>query len=701
MNKRSRKQRFYRQSDGKQHIGSSLRPRRQFRDFPGPPPNQGPPLRVLPVGGLGQIGMNCMLLGLRERYIMVDAGLLFPDEVTEVGMQKVLPDTSFLHQWRDRVEALVITHGHEDHIGALPWVVPALDPSTPIYASKFVMNLIERRMREYSLWDERRFKVFEIGDTFQGGPFEVETLRVTHSIPDCCGCIFRSEAGSIVHTGDWKLDQSPIDGEDFDLEVLEKIGQEGACLLMSDSTNVLSEGRSTSEMDVAKSVMQRCMAHNGKGRIISTQFASNLHRLATMKHAADATGRKLAYAGPSFFNYLTAAHKAGRAPFDPSELLELQTALDGYPMEKLLVLTTGSQGEPFAALNLAAHGASPVLNLERSDLLLYSAKVIPGNQKRVARLFNKVAEWGPEVASGPTEGLHTSGHAYKEELKDILKMVNPQNFLPVHGEYNMLHAHAALAKQHCGISNTTVIRNGEMAGFGAKMSGRQFGDTSSMAVARMARMANDAEPGPGPSAEAGSVGAIRKIGEVDLHKYYNDGYHGTGPAEEMGIDERTRISTDGILVISVAILRPGGVTARQRNEKPGTFGEGVQLKARYRIQSRAMWTDRGRFTEILERKLDICIAGLSPDSPLPLIEARVSDAAREVARKFNRKKPEVIVISHEVRFGGGGGGAGGKRGGGGARRAAGAGGGAGAAGGGGAQRTPAKGSRYAQKQGGA
>lgn len=691
MDKRSRKQRFFRQSDGKQHIGSALRPRRQFRDFPGPPPNQGPPLRVLPVGGLGQIGMNCMLLGLRERYIMVDAGLLFPDEATEVGMQKVLPDTSFLHQWRDRIEALVITHGHEDHIGALPWVVPALDPSTPIYASRFVMQLIERRMREYSLWDEKRFKVFEIGDTFQGGPFQVETMRVTHSIPDCCGCIFRSDAGSIVHTGDWKLDESPIDGENFDLEVFEKIGQEGATLLMSDSTNVLSEGRSTSEMDVAKNVMRRCMEHNGKGRIISTQFASNLHRLATMKHAADATGRKLAYAGPSFFTYLTAAHKAGRAPFDPSELLELQTALDGYPAEKLLVLTTGSQGEPFAALNLAAHGASPVLTLERSDLLLYSAKVIPGNQKRVARLFNKVAEWGPEVASGPSEGLHTSGHAYKEELKQILKMVNPQNFLPVHGEYNFLHAHAALAKQHCGVSNTTVIRNGEMAGFGVKMSGRQFGDASSMAVARMAQAANDDEPGPGPSAQTGSVGAIRKIGEVDLYKYYNDGYHGTGPAEEMGIDERTRIGTDGILIISVAILRPGGVTARQRNSKPGSFGEGVRLKARYRIQSRAMWTDRGRLTEILESKLDQCVTGLSPDSPLPLIEARVADAAREVSRKFNRKKPEVIVISHEVRFSGGGRGAR-------AGPRAGAGTGVGAAGGGGSQSPPAKGSRYAQKQ---
>ena len=698
MDRRSRKQRFFRQSDGKQHLGSALRPRRQFRDFPGPPPNQGPPLRVLPVGGLGQIGMNCMLLGLRERYIMVDAGLLFPDEA-EVGMQKVLPDTSFLHQWRDRVEALVITHGHEDHIGALPWVVPALDPSTPIYASRFVMQLIERRMREYSLWDEKRFKIFEIGDTFQGGPFEIETMRVTHSIPDCCGCIFRSEAGSIVHTGDWKLDESPIDGENFDLEVFEKIGQEGATLLMSDSTNVLSEGRSTSELDVAKNVMRRCMGHNGKGRIISTQFASNLHRLATMKHAADACGRKLAYAGPSFFTYLQAAHKAGRAPFDPSELLELQTALDGYPAEKLLVLTTGSQGEPFAALNMAANGASPVLTLEKSDLLLYSAKVIPGNQKRVAKLFNKIAEWGPDVASAPSEGLHTSGHAYQEELKQILKMVNPQNFLPVHGEYNFLHAHAALAKQHCGIHNTTVIRNGEMAGFGVKRSGRQFGDASSMTVSRMAR--EDHEPSTPRSAAAGQVGTIRKIGEVDLYKYYNDGYHGTGPSEEMGIDERLRIGTDGILIISVAILRPAGIAARQRNTKPGDFGEGVQLKARYRIQSRAMWTDRGRLVDILESKLDLCVAGLSPDSPLPLIEARIADTAREVCRKFNRKKPEVITISHEVRFGGGGGGAGAGAGKGRGRGRGGAGGARGAAGaadGGASQNPPAKGSRYARKQ---
>lgn len=180
------------------------------------------PLRILPIGGLGEIGMNCMLVGCYDRYILADAGLMFPD-FSDLGMQKILPDTSFLHQWRDKIEALVITHGHEDHIGAMPWVVPALDPSTPIFVSSFVKRLVQKRLTEYSLFDETRFKTFEMNKPFQAGPFQVEPVRVTHSIPDCCGLIMRSDHGTIVHTGDWKIDETPVDGLQFDRTTFEKL----------------------------------------------------------------------------------------------------------------------------------------------------------------------------------------------------------------------------------------------------------------------------------------------------------------------------------------------------------------------------------------------------------------------------------------------------------------------------------------------
>ena len=636
-----RGRRQFKASDGKKHLGSSQRPVRGGRPFPGPPPDKGPPLRFLPVGGLGEIGMNCALIGHHDRYVMLDAGLLFPD-AEDLGMQKILPDTSFLHQWRDKVEAVVISHAHEDHIGALPWVVPALDPACKVYACPFVMNLIERRMREYNLWgDGSRFRTFNIGETLAAGPFEIDTLRVTHSIPDCCAMLFRCADGTVFHTGDWKMDESPLDGEEFDKAAFERIGAEGATLMMSDSTNVLAEGRTNTEVSVAQNLMRVCEKHNGKGRIIVTQFASNLHRMASAKAVADATGRKLAYAGMSIPTYLEAAAKAGRAPFDPEELLELQVALDAYDPSELLIVSTGSQAEPRAALNLAANGASPLLKLEETDLVVYSANQIPGNEARVAKMFNKLTDWGVTLAQGRHEGLHASGHAKKEELREVIRMVNPQNFLPVHGEYTMLRAHAALARE-CGVQHTEVIRNGEMIGFGLKQQkGRQFGDTSSMTV----------------SLEAQRLARVQKIGEVQLHSFYNDGNYGTGTAEEMALEERMKIGTDGIVIVNAAVLRPPGVKPAQRGSKRNRDAPTGGLKARYRIQTRAMWEANGKLIEFFERAADAQIDKLTPDTPLPIVELKLSEAIRNAARKFNRKNPEVVVFSHEVKLpprGGGG-----------------------------------------------
>ncbi|TQD72348.1 hypothetical protein C1H46_042118 [Malus baccata] len=377
---------------------------------------EGPPIRVLPIGGLGEIGMNCMLVGNYDRYILIDAGVMFPD-FDELGVQKIIPDTTFIKKWSHKIEAIVITHGHEDHIGALPWVIPALDPNTPIFASSFTMELIKKRLKEHGIFVPSRLRTFRTKRKFTAGPFEIEPVRVTHSIPDCCGLVLRCSDGTILHTGDWKIDESPLDGRGFDCEALEELSKEGVTLMMSDSTNVLSPGRTTSESSVADALLKHISA--AKGRVITTQFASNIHRLGSVKAAADFTGRKLVFVGMSLRTYLDAAWKDGKAPIDPSSLVKVED-IDSYAPKDLLIVTTGSQAEPRAALNLASFGSSHSVKLNKEDIILYSAKVIPGNESRVMKMLNRISDLGSTIVMGKNEGLHTSGHGYRGELVSLL-----------------------------------------------------------------------------------------------------------------------------------------------------------------------------------------------------------------------------------------------------------------------------------------
>ncbi|CAL8471521.1 g11063 [Coccomyxa elongata] len=627
-----KRQRQYISSDGKEHLGSALS-HVQNRPFPGPPPDEGPPLRVLPIGGLGEIGMNCMLVGVGDRYILIDAGLMFPD-FTDLGMQKILPDTSFLHRWRDKIEAVIITHGHEDHIGAMPWVVPALDPETPIYSGGFAMQLIKRRMQEYSIWNESRFKTFKMGERFQLGPFECEPIRVTHSIPDCCGMILRSEHGNIVHTGDWKIDEDPIDGDHFDRTTFEAVSKEGVALFMSDSTNVLSPGRTLSETTVRDALIKRVMGHQGKGRIITTQFASNLHRLASVKAAADAAGRKICFIGMSLTTYLEAAQREGRAPIDPKDLVS-QEDMEGMDPNQLLIVTTGSQAEPRAALSLASRGASPLLRLDPSDLILYSAKVIPGNDTRVIEMMNNISRLGPEIAMSRSDNLHTSGHAYRDELEEVMKLVKPQHFLPVHGEYAFLCAHAQLAKD-IGIRETSVIRNGQYLGVSPRRNGKTV-----------------------------SSGSMQLLGEAKLQMFYNDGGRGTGTSEEMALEERTTISTEGCVIADVAVMRPPQTAAQAAaaEGQASTSGRGVprrgtveaeiadvpqRLHARVRVKTLAMWTDQGRLGQELCRAAEAAVMRLGPDASLLAVERVVEEGLVRECRAYNQRKPLITVIAHEM-----------------------------------------------------
>eukprot|EP00892_Ulva_mutabilis_P011918 jgi/Ulvmu1/9099/UM005_0194.1 len=611
---RKNRGRMFIQSDGESHLGSSQTPKN--RQFPGPPPDDGPPLRILPIGGLGEIGMNCMLVGARDRYILIDAGLMFPD-FTDYGMQKILPDTSFLAEWRDKIEALVITHGHEDHIGALPWVVPALHPDTPIFAGAFSMQLVQRRLREYTLFDERRFHTFGMRQRFQAGPFEIEPFRVTHSIPDCCGMVLRSEYGNIVHTGDWKIDEAPLDGHAFDRDAFEAAGREGVALLMSDSTNVLSPGRTVGEREVAENLVRKIAEHDGQGRVIATQFASNIHRLGSVKRAADAAGRRVAFLGMSLYTYLEAAQRAGFAPFTVDELVPPED-IDSMDPNKLLVITTGSQGEDRAVLNMASMEASPKLKLLEDDLLVYSAKVIPGNDKRCMKMFNRISNMGIRIANNRADGLHASGHAHQEELREVLKLVQPRHFLPVHGEAAFLYAHAELA-QGLGCRNTTVIRNGQM-----------------LAV-------NDIR-----NREHVSMGTAAVVGEVELDLLFNDGARGTGTAVDMALRERNTLAQDGIVVVAVDVGRamPGSLT--RAREDPAAAIAAAQLMCKVRVTARGMWTDSGTLLKRIHGETIGACEAMPPDVSLPALERKLIGIIRKVCKQFNGRRPEVLVVAHEM-----------------------------------------------------
>lgn len=582
---------------GKSMEDSVKRKMEQFYEGP-----DGPPLRVLPIGGLGEIGMNCMLVGNNDRYILIDAGVMFPD-YDELGVQKIIPDTTFIKRWSHKIEAVIITHGHEDHIGALPWVIPALDSHTPIFASSFTMELIKKRLKEFGIFLPSRLKVFKTKRKFMAGPFEIEPIRVTHSIPDCCGLVLRCADGTILHTGDWKIDESPLDGKVFDREALEELSKEGVTLMMSDSTNVLSPGRTTSEAVVADALLRHISAANG--RVITTQFASNIHRLGSVKAAADLTGRKLVFVGMSLRTYLEAAWRDGKAPIDPSTLVKVED-IDGYAPKDLLIVTTGSQAEPRAALNLASYGSSHSLKLSKDDIILYSAKVIPGNESRVMKMLNRVSEIGSTIVMGKNEKLHTSGHGYRGELEEVLRLVKPQHFLPIHGELLFLKEHELLGKS-TGIHHTTVIKNGEMLGVSHLRNRKVL-----------------------------SNGYI-SLGKENLQLMYSDGDKAFGTSSELCIDERLRIASDGIIVVSMEILRP------ENNDNPME----KSIKGKIRITTRCLWLDKGKLLDALHKAAHATLSSCPVNCPLAHIERTVSEVLRKMVRKYSSKRPEVIAIAME------------------------------------------------------
>ncbi|MGE4508717.1 MAG: ribonuclease J [Eubacteriaceae bacterium] len=412
-------------------------------------------MRVIPLGGLGEIGKNLTVFEYKEDIILVDCGLKFPDD-DMFGIDIVLPDFNYILENEQKVKGVVITHGHEDHIGGLVYLLKKMN--VPIYATKFTMGLIDKKLKEHGLLTKTERIIVAAGEKSEIGEFDVEYIRVNHSIADAVGLCIKCQAATVLHTGDFKIDYHPIGGEIIDLQRFAKIGSQGVDLLMSDSTNVEGEGFTQSESTVGPTLFN--LFRGAKGRIIVTTFASNVHRIQQVIDAAVEYNRKVVICGRSMENVTEVARDLGYLNIPNNVLVELRD-IGKYKDRQLAIITTGSQGEPMAALGRMALGEHRHLTIKKEDTVIISATPVPGNEKMVSEVINKLVELGSDVVYGKFAEIHVSGHARKEELKLMLTLIKPKHFLPVHGESRMLMQHGDLA-QSVGMNkkNIQIVDNG-------------------------------------------------------------------------------------------------------------------------------------------------------------------------------------------------------------------------------------------------
>jgi ribonuclease J len=398
-------------------------------------------LRVLPLGGLGEIGKNMTVVEYDDRIVVVDAGLRFPT-TDMLGIDLVLPDFSYLRERVDDIEAIVVTHGHEDHLGALPWVLRELGAQPPVYGGRLTIAMARSKLDEHRL-REAPLEDLDPGERLTLGPFEVELVHMTHSIPDSSAVVLGTELGRVVVTGDYKFDQTPVDGVPADVSRLAELGRDGVLLLCGDSTNADRDGFSPSESGVGRHLEE--VFSRAEGRIVVTSFASNIHRVQQVVDAASALGRKVALVGRSMRKNVNIGRSLGHIEFPEGILIQPQEVED-WPDEKVVVVSTGSQGEPLSALRRMAHNDHRMIKLHRGDTVVFSATPIPGNERAVGETIDRLYHIGCDVITPREAPIHASGHGYTEELKLMLNLLKPRYVLPVHGDHKRLHLHAQLAE---------------------------------------------------------------------------------------------------------------------------------------------------------------------------------------------------------------------------------------------------------------
>lgn len=485
----------------------------------------GPALRIIPLGGLGEIGLNMMCLEYGDAIIVVDCGLMFPEDYM-LGIDIVIPDITYLKRNREKVKAFFITHGHEDHTGALPFVLREIN--APIYATALTIGLIEEKLIEFGLSKSTTFETVRPREVVSIGPFDVEFIRVCHSIADGCALAISTPLGVVVHTGDFKLDQTPVDGEVLDYARFSEYGEKGVLALMSDSTNVEKEGYTLSEKEIGynlEEIFRRC-----EGRIIVAAFSSNIHRVQQVLDAAVKFGRKVVLNGKSMLANIRIARTLGYLKAPDGLIVDLKE-LETLPHHRVALLTTGSQGEPMSALTRMAMDNHKQLKVARGDTVILSSKFIPGHEKAIATMMNHLYRRGADVIYEKVSEVHVSGHASKEELKIMLNMVRPKYFIPIHGEFRHLVLHSRLA-QKVGIpaDNIMIAEDGDVMEFTANGAGI--------------------------------------TDRVEAGKVFVDG-KGVGDVGQMVLKDRTHLSQDGLVLAVVAL-----------NEKTGEVVYGPDIVTR-------------------------------------------------------------------------------------------------------------------------
>jgi ribonuclease J len=406
-------------------------------------------LKIIPLGGLGEIGMNCMLLEYENEILVVDCGLLFSD-LDQFGVEFMIPDFTYLKARKEKLSAFLVTHGHEDHIGALVFAWKA-GIHAPIYASHFTSLLIRERLKEYGLEDRVEVRIFRMGDRLSFRHFQVQTVSVNHSIVDSAAFFIETPVGRIVHTGDFKIDPTPFYGSKIDMDVFAQAGDEGTLLLLSDSTNVEKHTHSLSESVLYQRFEE--LFSESQGLTVVSMFASNVGRLGQIFELASKLDKKIALAGRSMEQNMRLGMEAGY--LKGAQVISLAD-VQHYPRKQVIVVSTGSQGESRSALIRMASGSHPHVRIESGDLVLMSSKLIPGNEKPISRMINQLFRQGASVLYDSVDEIHASGHATRAELKEMLEEVKPRYFIPIHGEYRHLVHHAALARE-IGIPSDRVI----------------------------------------------------------------------------------------------------------------------------------------------------------------------------------------------------------------------------------------------------
>ena len=426
-------------------------------------------LKIIPLGGLHEIGKNMTVIEYRDDIIIVDCGMTFPEDEM-LGIDVVIPDVTYLVENKNRIRGLVLTHGHEDHIGAIPYVVKKLDMD--IYGTPLTIGLLENKYKEHNL-SKKRLHVVNAGDTVKLGKMEVEWIRVDHSIPDSTALAIKTPLGYVYHSGDFKIDMTPISGKPIDLARISEIGRKGVVAMIGESTNVLREGYTMSESKVGET-FNRLFMQLTDNRIIIATFASNVYRVQQIINSAEKYGRRVVLSGRSMVNVTETAVRLGQLKVKKGTFVDIRD-MSKYDDSELVLITTGSQGEPMSALTRIAYGEHRKIRLTPNDAIILSANPIPGNETNVSKVINRLLESGAEVIYETLSEIHVSGHACQEELKLILNLVNPKYFIPAHGEVKHQMKHAETAEQ-MGIKheNIFIMENGnclEIGQDGAKLVG--------------------------------------------------------------------------------------------------------------------------------------------------------------------------------------------------------------------------------------